>query len=274
MIVFPNCKINLGLRVLRKRNDGYHDLESVFYPIPLCDVLELVRAAEPSTGLRFSTSGTVIEDNGGNNLCVKAYKLLQKHHPDLPAAMLHLHKAIPTGAGLGGGSADAAFTLKLLNEKFRLQLTAYQLIDYAAQLGSDCPFFIINKPAFAESRGEILETISLDLSIYKFVVVNPGIHISTAKAFSRITPALPAKSPKEIIQQPIETWKDDLINDFEKPVFHEYPEIETIKNNLYDSGALYAAMSGSGSTVYSIFRKEANVSLDFPSHYYLRELNG
>ena len=274
MIVFPNCKINLGLRILRKRNDGYHDLETIYYPLALYDVLEIVRSTEDASRLSFSTSGSPIEGNGHNNLCVKAYDLLKKNHPGLPAAKIHLHKTIPTGAGLGGGSADAAFTLKLVSEKFDLRLSTEQLIDYALQLGSDCPFFIINKPAFAEGRGEILETILLDLSAYKFILVNHGIHINTAEAFSGITPALSTKSLKEIIQQPIYTWKSELVNDFEKTVYGKYPEIEVMKNKLYDGGAVYASLSGSGSTVYGIFEKNAVVNHPSPSPFFWKELNG
>ena len=274
MIVFPNCKINLGLHILRKRSDNYHDLETVFYPLPLYDVLEIIRSPEDNSALSFSTSGSLIEENNDNNLCVKAYNLLRRNHPTLTVAKIHLHKAIPTGAGLGGGSADAAFTLKLLNEKFGLQLSTGQLIDYASQLGSDCPFFIINKPAFAEGRGEILEPASLDLSAYKFIIINPGIHINTAKSFSGITPTLPSKSLKEIIQQPIHSWKNELVNDFEKSIFPQHPEIEAIKSKLYDDGAIYASMSGSGSTVYGIFDKDAVAYHHFLSHYFLKELNG
>ncbi len=273
MIIFPNCKINLGLNILRKRSDGYHDLETIFYPLPLFDALEIIRLPDENSSLAFSTSGATIEGDNDNNLCIKAYDLIKRNHPALPPAKIHLHKAIPTGAGLGGGSADAAFTLKLLNEKFGLQLTIHQLIDYALQLGSDCPFFIINKPAFAEGRGEIMEPIILDLSAYKFIIVNPGIHINTGKAFSGITPALPTKSLNKIIQQPVETWKNELVNDFEKSVFLQYPEIEAIKNKLYEEGAVYASMSGSGSTLYGIFRKDAITNLQFPSHYFLKELH-
>lgn len=175
---------------------------------------------------------------------------------------------------MGGGSADAAFTLKLLNEKFDLGLDTNQLIDYALRLGSDCPFFIINKPCFGEGRGEILEKLSLDLSTYKFIIVNPSIHINTAEAFSGIHPATPEKSIKEIISQPIGTWKHELINDFESSVFRLHPEIETIKSALYDNGALYASMSGTGSTVYGIFKKETMPALQFPSHYFFKELQG
>jgi 4-diphosphocytidyl-2-C-methyl-D-erythritol kinase len=273
VIVFPNCKINLGLRVLRKRNDGYHDLETIFFPLPLFDVLEVIRSTEDSPAPTFSTSGLTIEGNNANNLCIRAYDLIKRNHPRLPAAKIHLHKAIPTGAGLGGGSADAAFTLKLLNEKFGLQLTTGQLIDYASHLGSDCPFFVINKPVFAEGRGEIMELVSIDLSAYKFILVNPGIHIPTAKAFSGITPNPPAKSLKEIIQQSIDSWQNELVNDFEKSVFLQYPEIGIIKNKLYENGAEYASMSGSGSTVFGMFKKNVLSNLHFPSHYFTKELN-
>jgi 4-diphosphocytidyl-2-C-methyl-D-erythritol kinase len=272
VIVFPNCKINLGLRIISKRDDGYHDLETIFYPLPFYDALEIIRSKEDGPSVLFSASGTVIEGNKENNLCVKAYDLIKKIHPSLPTATIHLHKAIPSGAGLGGGSADAAFTLQLLNTKFDLALSTDQLISYALQLGSDCPFFIVNKPCFATGRGEILQEIILDLPDYKFVVVNPGIHISTAQAFDGITPAPPARSVKEIIQQPVETWKAELINDFEKNIFIQHPEIATIKNKLYDNGAIYASMSGSGSTVYGIFKKNAVVDLRLPENYFIKEL--
>ena len=274
MIAFPNCKINLGLRIASKRSDGYHDLETIFYPLPFCDILEIIHSTEDTAQPLFSTSGMRVEGNKENNLCIKAYELLKKNYPSLPAVTIHLHKAIPPGAGLGGGSADASFTLKLLNEKFELNLSSDQLINYSLILGSDCPFFIINKPCFATGRGEILEEIKLDLSAYKFIIVNSGIHISTAEAFAGITPALPAKSLKEIIQQPIETWKAELVNDFEKNIFSQYPEIEEIKNKLYDNGAIYASMSGSGSTVYGIFKKNTRVDLRLPTHYFIKELNG
>ncbi|MEI9943277.1 MAG: 4-(cytidine 5'-diphospho)-2-C-methyl-D-erythritol kinase [Chitinophagaceae bacterium] len=269
MIVFPNCKINLGLRILRKRGDSYHDLETIFYPLPFFDALEIIPAAEKT--ITFTTSGLTTE-TGANNLCIKAYELLKKDFPGLPVAKIHLHKTIPSGAGLGGGSADAAFTLRLLNDKFTLGLSQDQLIKYALQLGSDCPFFIINKPCFATGRGEVLEETVVDLSSYNIVIVNPGIHISTANAFAGITPAVPAKSVKEIIQQPVETWEDELINDFETPVFTQYPEIQEIKQELYNKGAVYASLSGSGSTVYGIFKKGNPVQLAFPANYFVKQL--
>lgn len=283
MIVFPNCKINLGLRILRKRTDGYHDLETLFYPLPLYDVLEGildtgygVRNSDNNrdeSPIQFSSSGFSINGNVDDNLCVKAYKLLKNDFAQLPPVQMHLQKTIPAGAGLGGGSADAAFTLKLLNQKFDLHLSSDQLIHYALQLGSDCPFFIINTPCLATGRGEILEQLTLDLSAYKFVIVNPAIPINTTHAFSEIIPALPEKALSQIIQQPVATWKDEVINDFEKTVFIQHPEIEAIKNQLYDGGAVYASMSGSGSTVYGVFKKETPFSHFFPTYYFFKQIS-
>lgn len=282
MIIFPNCKVNLGLRILRKRPDGYHDIESVFYPLPLYDVLEGIRATaygirdagnnQDESSIQYSNSGFSITGPPDDNLCIKAYKLLKKDFPQLPRIQMHLHKSIPAGAGLGGGSADGAFTLELLNKQFELNLSTSQLINYALQLGSDCPFFIINKTCLATGRGEILEQLTIDLSDYKFLVVNCGIHINTANAFSGVTPALPSRSLKEIVQQPLKTWKTALINDFEKNVFSQHPEIEAIKKKLYHGGSLYASLSGSGSSVYGIFEKNIVPEINFPSHYYVKEL--
>lgn len=271
MIAFPNCKINLGLRILRKRTDGYHDLETVFYPLPFYDVLEIIPANGAST--QFSTSGLVVE-TGNDNLCIKAYALLQKDFPALPPVQMHLHKTIPMGAGLGGGSADAAFVLTLLNKKFHLSISQKKLIEYALQLGSDCPFFIYNKPCYATGRGEQMEEVNIDLSSYSFVIVNPGIHVSTAKAFTGITPAVPALSVKKIIQQPVAAWKNALVNDFEQTIFPAYKEIEAIKETLYSKGALYASMSGTGSTVYGIFENAGLSAFNFPSHYFIKSFSG
>ena len=270
MIVFPNCKINLGLHILNKREDGFHNLETVFYPVGLKDVLEIIPSHNADNIIEFTSSGLIVDGNMDDNICIKAYYLLKKDFPELPQIKMHLHKAIPMGAGLGGGSADAAFTLQLLNKKFNLDLSFTQLINYAAQLGSDCPFFIINKPCFATGRGEILEEINIDLSKYKIVLVNPGIHVNTGWAFSQLTPALPAKSIKEIIAQPINTWQKELQNDFEKPVFEKYPVIKNIKESLYTQGAVYAAMSGSGSTVYGIFENEISLAQFETQNYFVK----
>lgn len=274
MIIFPNCKLNLGLNVIRKRDDGYHDLETVFYPIDICDALEIITAEETQPVSFFST-GLNTGSNEQKNLCVKAYHLLKKDFPQLPSVKLHLHKAIPIGAGLGGGSADAAFTLILLNKKFQLDLSREQLIDYASRLGSDCAFFVINKTCFAQGKGEILQSLSLDLSAYKFLVVNPNIHISTPWAYSKIEPVVPSLSIKEIIHQPVSAWKDILTNDFEKPVMQQYPLIETLKEELYNLGAVYASMSGSGSTCFGIFLKDHKIDTSvFPSSYFLKLADG
>jgi 4-diphosphocytidyl-2-C-methyl-D-erythritol kinase len=272
MIVFPNCKINLGLHILGKREDGFHNLETVFYPVSFKDALELIPST--NTDIEFTTTGLAVDGNTADNLCVKAYHLLKKDFPEIPAVKIHLHKAIPLGAGLGGGSADAAFMLKLLNEKFKLNLLTDKLINYAMQLGSDCPFFIINKPCFATGRGEVLEEIAIDLSEYKIVLINPGIHINTGWAFSNITtPALPVKSIKEIIQQPINTWKDDLKNDFEEAVFIAHPAIKEIKEALYAQGAIYVAMSGSGSTIFGIFEPNTGSLSLKDSNYFIKIIN-
>ena len=276
MIVFPNCKINLGLNILRKRNDGYHDLETIFYPLPLTDVLEIIESNQPerTIPIPFYNSGILIQGDTLSNICVKAYRLLKKDFPRLPFVQMHLHKIIPSGAGLGGGSADAAFTLQLLNQQYGLKLNRQQLIRYAGQLGSDCPFFIINKPCFATGRGELLEEFELSLADYKLVLVNPGIHIDTGKAFLDMPPSLREKSLKEIIRNPVDSWKDELINDFETPIFRQHPEIGIIKDRLYHAGAVYASMSGSGSSVYGIFRKDNMINLRFPHNYFVRELSG
>jgi len=193
--------------------------------------------------------------------------LLKRDFPLLPAVKMHLHKTIPTGAGLGGGSADGAFTLVLLNKKFNLGIAEEKLIDYALQLGSDCPFFILNRPCFATGRGEFLESIDLNLDTYSFVIVNPGIHISTAWAFQQLTPAQPGSSLREAIQQPVSRWKDLLTNDFEAAVFKHHPELLSVKATLYKSGAIYASLSGSGSCFYGIYPKKIFPLLHFPGSF-------
>lgn len=266
MISFPNAKINLGLNVVQKRDDGFHDLETVFIPININDALEIIPAKD-STSLQFTYSGLNIIGNTNENLCVRAYYLLQQDFK-LPPIQMHLHKNIPMGAGLGGGSADGAFTLKILNSLFNLELTNTDLESYALKLGSDCPFFIQNKPCFATSRGEVMQPIEIDLKGYEIVLVNPNIHISTAKAFSNITPGIPKKSILEIVQQPINTWKNELKNDFEKSLSNNYAVIEHIKNLLYHQGAIYASMTGTGSTVFAIFKnEEQKPKIELPKEY-------
>lgn len=274
MIVFPNCKINLGLHIIRKRTDGYHDLETIFYPIPIMDALEIVeyKNAFRSTSMPFTVTGILLDGDPASNICSKAYRLLKRDFPDLPHIHMHLHKVIPSGAGLGGGSSDGAYTLIALNQLFQLNISETDLLDYALQLGSDCPFFIINKPCLAKSRGEILEPIELDLSGHRLVVVHPGIHVNTGDAFRNLTPAIPDASVKDIISLPVKKWKDVLTNDFEKVIFKQHRAIVDIKDTLYQQGALYASMSGSGSTVFGIFEKERIPTLRFPAEYFVREL--
>jgi 4-diphosphocytidyl-2-C-methyl-D-erythritol kinase len=283
MIVFPNCKINFGLHILNRREDGFHNLATVFYPLPLTDVLEIIRNNDEdnSEQIRFSITGNTVDGKMEDNLCVKAYHLLKKDFPDLPHIKMHLHKAIPMGAGLGGGSADASFTLRLMNDKFQLGLSTEQLINYALELGSDCPFFILNQPCYATGRGEILEPVQLSLSGYQLLLINPGIHINTGWAFSalNISPSVisyssteDAKNLRAIVCQNPATWSGQLINDFEKPVFVKYPELSKIKEELYQLGALYAAMSGSGSSIFGLFEKNAAPVASFPQHYFVKLL--
>ena len=255
MITYPNAKINLGLNIVEKRPDGYHNLETVFYPINLQDALE-VNLLEGEEDFSLKVSGVPIEGESENNLVVKAYRLLKKDYPEMPAIDIHMYKHIPTGAGLGGGSADAAFMIKLLNDKFKLNLSIEKMEEYAAILGADCAFFIQNKPVFATGIGNIFEPIQLSLKGYYLVLVKPDIFVSTKDAFAHIIPTQPTQSLKEIIRMPVETWRATMKNDFEDSVFQKFPEIAAIKDKLYDLGAVYASMSGSGSSVYGIFREQ------------------
>ncbi|MFP4091421.1 MAG: 4-(cytidine 5'-diphospho)-2-C-methyl-D-erythritol kinase [Cyclobacteriaceae bacterium] len=262
MVVFPNAKINLGLNVLRRRPDGYHDLASCFLPIPYTDVLEIIK----SNKFSFSSSGIAIPGDEKDNLCIKAYHLLQKDF-NLPPVQIHLHKVIPIGAGLGGGSADASFTLKALNTMFELFLDDFLLEEYAAQLGSDCPFFIENRVRMAYGTGNEFEDISLELTGKHLLLVTPPIHVSTADAYAGINPAEPAQPIKEILKKPLPEWKGLLVNDFEKTVFAKYPAIAEIKNKLYEASALYASMSGSGASVFGIFDHAPDTTGLFPADY-------
>jgi len=254
MIVYPNIKINLGLNVVRKREDGYHDLESIFYPIPFCDILEILPAKE----LSFKNTGISIDAPMDKNLVVQAFNILKRDF-NIPPVVIHLHKQIPFGAGLGGGSADAAFALKLMNELFKLNLSDEQLEAYALELGSDCPFFIKNEASYTWGRGENLESCSLDLNGWYFVLLNPEIHVSTAEAYAGLTPKPPTIHVKEIISNDISTWKDSLHNDFENSIFSLHPEIKAIKDEMYQMGAVYASMSGSGSSVFAFFKEKPQI---------------
>lgn len=263
MITHPICKINLGLNVVERRPDGYHNLETVFYPVPICDALEVFemdRQFPSSVDCDLKVTNIAIGGDEQRNLVVRAYQLLKHDFPTLPRIHAHLYKGIPTQAGMGGGSSDCGFMITLLNRMFRLELSDEQMIDYAARLGADCAFFILNRPCYAEGIGEKLEPIALDLSGWYLAVVRPDIPVSTKEAFSLITPQHPAENCRDIVMQPVETWRDRLTNDFERSVFALHPEIAAIKEKLYDLGAVYAAMSGSGSSLFGLFRQP--VSLD------------
>lgn len=268
MIVFPRCKINLGLHITGKRNDGFHALESVFLPIDYTDALEVIENKEEKPGKYvFSHTGIEVPGADETNSVIQAYRELSKRF-GLPAVKIHLHKVIPIGAGLGGGSSNGAAMLVLLNDKFKLNLAQKELLEMAAMLGSDCPFFIIDQPCYVTGRGELLEPYSIDLSNYFMVLVNPGIHSSTAQAFAAITPKSAAMDIREICRLPVKDWKGKLINDFEAGLIHIYPEINTIIHRMYSEGALYSAMTGTGSTVFGIFEKDPG-ELYFPSNYWV-----
>ena len=248
MIVFPACKINLGLFITEKRSDGFHNLESCFYPVPWHDVLELI----PADRTEFSSSGLSIPGNSQDNLCLRAYELLKTDF-DLPPVRMHLHKIVPIGAGLGGGSADAAFTLKLLNEQFDLSLSILQLETYARQLGSDCAFFIQNRPLYCTEKGDVFSEISVDLGGYYLLLVYPNLVIATAEAYAGVRPRRPEVPLEQLLEKPVMSWRDGVHNDFENSLFPRYPLLANLKQQLYEAGAVYASMSGSGSTIYGIF---------------------
>lgn len=254
MIIYPNAKINIGLNVTSKRPDGYHNIETVFYPIPLHDILS-VEKSEFCTDYSISVSNFEQGADPEENLVVKAYRLLQTDFK-LPSVDISLIKNIPAGAGLGGGSSDAAFMLKILNDLASLKLTNKQLEAYASELGADCPVFIQNKPVYATGIGNVFSQVKLSLAGYYLVLVKPDIFVSTPKAYSMITPREPAENLQKLIKLPVEEWSNRILNDFEAPVFALHPRIAEIKQQLYADGALYASMSGSGSAVYGIFKHE------------------
>ena len=255
MIIFPNAKINIGLNIINRRDDGYHNIETIFYPINIKDALELVPAKE----LSFNSSGLEVPGNAADNLCVKCYHLLKKDF-DLPPVSIHLHKHIPIGAGLGGGSADAAFFIRLLNQNFSLGLNGDDMERYARKLGADCAFFIRNQPVFAFDKGDEFEPVKLDLSGFKIVLVMPPVHVSTSEAYGGVKPALVQQSLMELIYRPVSEWKNCIKNDFELSVFKNHPVIRGVKAALYEAGALYASMSGSGASVFGIFNKFPDLS--------------
>lgn len=253
MILFPPAKINLGLNILSKRDDGYHEIETCMVPIPLVDVLEVTHAEE----FEFIQSGRTISGESGTNLCEKAFELVKSKFAIGPVR-IHLRKQIPIGAGLGGGSADATYTLLALNELFSLELSTDALRKYAAQLGSDCPFFVETGPQLAKGRGELLEEFKLNLPTLYLVLLNPGIHVSTQEAYAGVHPNSVDIPIAKILEQPVTTWQGALVNDFESSVFERHSMIGELKQDLLDSGACYAAMSGSGSSIFGLFEKESD----------------
>lgn len=272
MITYPNAKINIGLNITERRPDGYHNIESIFYPINLQDAVEIktIEGEEPQGGYKLKVSGTILDGTPDDNLVVKAYQLLRKDF-NFPAQKIHLYKHIPVGAGLGGGSSDAAAIIKMLNDKFALGLTSEQMQHYAVQIGADCPFFINNTPVFATGIGNIFTPIELSLHGKTIILVKPDIFVSTRDAYALVTPSPAAIPLTEAIKQPIQEWKQAITNDFEKSVFTKYPEIAAIKDKLYDMGALYASMSGSGSAVYGIFDSPIEYADEIFSGYFCRQ---
>ena len=260
MICFPNAKINLGLQILRKREDGFHEVRTCMYPIAVKDALEI----HVSDQFSFKQSGKTLDNIPEDNIIVKTYRLLQHKINNLPELNIHLLKSIPFGAGLGGGSADAAFFMTTLVQMLGLNISTAQQEEWIAEIGSDCSFFIKNKPAIASGRGEILRPIDLDLSSYTIQLIAPNIHVSTATAYAGVVPDEEQGNLEAILKQDIKEWKAALINDFEKSVFEKEPVLAQIKEQLYDQGALYASMSGSGSSLFGIFpkHKKANINVD------------
>lgn len=251
MIVFPNAKINIGLNILSKRPDNYHNIQTIFYPIQLFDVLEIV----PSDEFKLTVSGIELDTEWEKNLVFKAYNLMKLKY-NIPAVEIYLEKRIPFGAGLGGGSADAAFTLKALNDLFQLNLTDDILLDLASQLGADCAFFIYNLPSFATGIGNILEKIELDLSDFYLVLAKPDVSVATKNVYSLILPNSNVPDLRELINKPVFEWKYFIFNDFEKVIFPKYPIIKELKEAFYSKGAIYSSMTGSGSAVYALFSKK------------------
>ncbi len=259
----PNAKINIGLYVVEKRSDGYHNLETIFYPLPLCDELVVEEQSGLNQSCRLEVEGIAVTSSQEDNLIVKAYRLLEKEYK-LGNTAVYLRKNIPFGAGLGGGSSDAAFMLKALNELYALNLSTIELENYAVKLGADCPFFIRNRPVFATGIGNIFQPVELSLEGYQFVLVKPEIHVSTPEAYAGIQPRKAPYSLPESIMLPVEKWKNLISNDFEQSVFAKFPRIGELKNELYEAGAVYATMSGSGSSLVGIFPQHQQVQIEVP----------
>ena len=264
MVSFPHCKINLGLNVIAKRPDGFHNIETCFYPIAWNDILEVL----PSQTAKLDITGLRIAGEPTENLCWKAYHLVKKDF-DLPPVHIHLHKLLPTGAGLGGGSSDAAFTLRAINEIFQLSLSTEKLVEYASALGSDCTFFLQDNPMMGTGRGEKINPVTIKLKGRYLILLKPDIHVSTADAYAGVTPRMPLQSVRTILEKkPVEKWKEFLVNDFESSVFKKFPQIGELKNKLYQSGAVYASMSGSGSSLFGIFDNDVDLKSEFAKMTY------
>jgi len=271
MICFPNAKINIGLRVTGKRPDGYHNIESIIYPIGLTDILEISEQEKASgKGISLDTTGINIDSHPEENLVFRTAELLRKIY-SIPPLSIHLHKLIPIGSGLGGGSSDTAFLLRLLNKKFNIGITEEKLHAIASGLGSDCPFFLNNISAFISGRGEEIQQIPLNLSRLYLVVVYPDIHIDTSFAYSQITPSKSGLSLQKLIKYPVSQWKENIFNDFEKPVFSKYPNIRKIKEKLYRMGAIYSSLTGSGSAIYGLFNRETETDGQFGNYMIWKE---
>jgi 4-diphosphocytidyl-2-C-methyl-D-erythritol kinase len=258
MIVFPNTKINLGLSVTARRQDGYHDIETVFYPVQWCDALEVIPAGTDEPPFVLTQSGISVTGPEENNLVHRAWRMVTGHRK-LPAIKVHLHKTVPMGAGLGGGSADAAAFINLVNTKFDLELSLTEKMKIAESIGSDCAFFIRNEPVLATGKGDLFSKVTVDLSPYYILIVHPGIHSGTAEAYACIVPVPARQDLRMIMEMPVEEWRHHLINDFETVIFKKHPEVQVLKETLYHKGALYAGMSGSGSAVFGIFSKEPDI---------------
>lgn len=268
MVIFPNAKINIGLSVIRKRDDGFHDIESVFYPIGLCDVLEYIPAGNLQNDDSISYSGPFPVD--GRDICLKLTQLLRDTF-SFPVLRMHIHKNIPAGAGLGGGSADAAFLLKSLHKQYSIPLNQEQLEAWAARIGSDCPFFTRNSACLVTGKGEYLKNIQLSLKGYYFILIYPGLPVSTKEAYTEIVPSNKSPDLEELVKKPVEQWKHLIMNHFENPVFKKYPLLFSIRNELYRMGAVYASMTGSGSAMYGLFRSEVEIPGQFSQYFIFRE---
>ncbi len=264
MICFPNCKINLGLRIKEKRPDGYHNIETILFPVFLADALEIIVSQDRSSA--FSVTGLNIPGDKQQNLCLRACYLMYEKY-EIPPVKIHLHKRIPMGSGLGGGSSNAAFTIKLLNDLLGLKLTNKQMHNLASEIGSDCAYFIENIPLFAYGKGDKFQKVKFSLKNFYIVLVKTPVHVDTATAYANITPSNHKYPVKEIVQLPVQKWKKYMLNDFEEYVFEKYPEISDVKRELYKQAAVYASLSGSGSAVYGIFRTPVNLRELFPDYF-------